>query len=94
MALANVAAERYEEAIQWAQQSLHQRPDWPIACLVLAGSYAQLEQTDEAQAAVGDLLRLNPGFSIAGVRLLLSASDKPFVERVLDSLRKAGLPEE
>jgi adenylate cyclase len=93
MALANVVAERYEEAIQWAQQSLQRRPDWPITYLVLAGSYAGLERMDEAQAAVRELLRLNPDFSLAGVRLFLSAADPTFVERAAESLRKAGLKE-
>ena len=58
--------ERYEEAIRWAQQSLQRRPDWPITYLVLAASYAQLDRIDEAQAAVQELLRLNPDFSLAG----------------------------
>jgi TolB-like protein/class 3 adenylate cyclase/tetratricopeptide (TPR) repeat protein len=93
MALAHVAAERYEDAIQWAERSLQWRPDWPITHLVLAGSYAQLEQMDEARAAAQELLRLNPDFSLAGVRIFLAAADPAFIDRTMESLRKAGLKE-
>jgi hypothetical protein len=60
---------------------------------VLAGCYADLDRLDEARGAVGELMRLNPDFSLAGVRLLISGADPAFAELVIDSLRKAGLRE-
>ena len=38
-------------------------------------------------------LALNPNFSLAGVKLLLSATDPALAKRSIDALRKAGLPE-
>jgi adenylate cyclase len=93
MALAHVCAERYEEAVEWAQRSLQRKPDWPVAHLVLAGAYAQLDRLDEARAALEAALKLNPQYSLSGLRLALSAADPPLLERVIGALSKAGLKE-
>jgi hypothetical protein len=39
------------------------------------------------------MLRLNPGFSLAAVRLILSHVEPGFMNRLSDALRKVGLPE-
>jgi adenylate cyclase len=93
MALAHVAAGRLEEAIEWAQRTLQQRPDWPIPYLVLAGSFVQIDRDSQARTAVQELLQLSPDFSLSGLELFLSAADPPLVERMIAALRKAGLPE-
>jgi TolB-like protein len=93
MALAHTAAGRYDEAVQWAQRALQTRPDWPIPHLVLAGSYAQLERSAEAQAAVEELSRLSPAFSLSELKIFLSAAAPEYVERASKSLGMAGLKE-
>jgi adenylate cyclase len=93
MALAHGVARRYEEAIDWAQRSAQRTPHWVIAQLVLAGSYAAADRMGEARAAVRELRRLNPNFSLARLKGFLSSADPVFVERSLDALRKAGLKE-
>ena len=92
-AIAHVCAKRYEEAVEWAQRSLQRKPDWPIAHLVLAASYTQLSRLDDAHSALEAALKLNPQFSLSGLRLVLSAPDRPLLERIIDLLRKAGLKE-
>jgi adenylate cyclase len=93
MALAHDAAERYEDSVRWAQQSIQREPSHPLPYLVLASSYVSLKRLDQARAAVQQLLRLNPAFSLAGLRLILSGADSVFSERAVGSLREAGLKE-
>jgi adenylate cyclase len=93
LAVAHFAAERYEEAVAWAQRSLQARGDFSLALATLAASLAHLGRTEKARAAAEELLRLIPEFSLPGLRLFLSAADPVFLERYIDGLRKAGLPE-
>jgi adenylate cyclase len=93
MGLAQFAAERYEEAVVWAQRSLQSRLDYPQTHRLLAVSYAHLDRLDEARAAFEGSVRLQPGFSLAVLKLTLAAADPDFVERYSDGLRKAGLKE-
>jgi tetratricopeptide (TPR) repeat protein len=81
---------RFEEAAH----ALKQTPlptSWSHARL--AACYAQLERTEEAQAAVAEVLRLQPDFSTAEYMrksvLLERAEDR---ELLLEGLLKAGLP--
>jgi adenylate cyclase len=93
MALAHMAAERYEEAIEWAQRSLQRRSLGPTY-RVLAASCAHLGRMAEARAAIDELLRREPDFSLAAWNDTRPAMDPDFLDRWLDGLRKAGLPEE
>jgi tetratricopeptide (TPR) repeat protein len=93
MSLAHIAAEQYEEAIQWGKQSLQVNSRFPLSMLVLAGSYAMLDRLTEARATIEELLRLNPGFSLTGVEAIMSGWNPVLAGRCTDALRKAGLPE-
>jgi adenylate cyclase len=93
LAQAHFGAGRYEDAVDWAQRSLQQRPDYDHAYRTLAASHAHLGQLDEARAALREAVRIVPEFSLAGIKLHWSGSDPYFVDRYLDGLRKAGLKE-
>jgi adenylate cyclase len=93
MALAHMAAERYEEAIAWAQRSLQRRSLGPTY-RVMAASCAHLGRMAEARAAIDELLRREPDFSLAAWKDTRPAMDSDLLGRWLDGLRKAGLPEE
>jgi len=95
IAQAHFAAGRYREAIDWAKRSLQLRPEEEYASRVLAAAYAQLGFIDQAQAALDDWLGFHPGLSIAYVRQTYWGTVNPeYLKRILDGLRKAGLPEE
>jgi TolB-like protein/Flp pilus assembly protein TadD len=93
MAMAHVAAGRYEDAVDWARRLRRRKPDFPLTYLILAGSYVWLERIDEARSALEEALRLNPGYSLSGIRVALAGASVDFRERTIDALRKAGLPE-
>jgi adenylate cyclase len=93
VASAHFAAKRYDVAVDWARRSIESGPDNPIAHAILAASLAHLNRLDESRAALDGATSLQPGFSIAGVRLMLGTADPDYLERYLDGLRKAGLKE-
>ena len=86
-------AERFAEAVDAAQRSLQRKPDEHNTHALLAISYAHLGRIDEARSAFREVLRLQPDYSLAGVRQIFAAADDDFVELVIDGLRKAGLEE-
>jgi adenylate cyclase len=91
LALAYAAAERDEEALEWSMRCLQRNPNWYLAHGLLAASYAHLGRLDESRAAGEELLRLQPRFSLASVRLLLSTAPPAVVERLIEGGRRAGL---
>jgi len=50
-------------------------------------------QLEEARAEAGEVLRINPGFTIERYKRLVLDKDPKDVQHRLDGLRKAGLPE-
>jgi adenylate cyclase len=95
MALAHFAAQRYEEAVEWAKRSSRENPDDAYAHRTLAASYAQLGRFDDARQALAEQLRREREISITKV---MSEPWNPYAapefrERYIEGLRKAGMPE-
>lgn len=84
---AHFMAERYEEAIQFAQRSLDLKSDQPGAWRIIAAGSALLGKLDEARRAVGQMIRLAPDLTEERLRVFLRDSD---VERYVKGLRLAG----
>jgi adenylate cyclase len=82
--------ERYEEAKAELKRALTRSPDHYGIHLMLAIIYSETGQEEEARAHVGEALRVNPQLSLEDLRQRLPAA---LPERVIDALRKAGLPE-
>jgi adenylate cyclase len=88
---------QYELAIEWCRKSIATKPFW-IAYADLAASYAWMGQQSEAQAAVTELRRMRPDYTVA--RWLEDGNgwseNSVFLtefQRIAEGLRKAGLPE-
>jgi adenylate cyclase len=93
MSIAHFAAERYGEAAAWAQRSIRGGTTDAAAYRYIAASYAHLGRVEEARRALREMFPLDPKFSLASDRVILSTADPAFVERLFDGLRKAGLKE-
>ena len=61
--------------------------------LLLAGSYAQIGQLDDAKIPAANALEENPDFSLRQWSENLSFENPADLEHYIDGLRKAGLPE-
>jgi hypothetical protein len=59
----------------------------------LAATHAQLGQLDEARAAVAEVLRLRPGYTIGAQRRIAPFRHARDDKHFFDAMRKAGLPE-
>jgi TolB-like protein len=92
---AEIVAGRYEEALLWAKKITESNPEFPTGWRHLTAVYAQLGRLDEARAMLAQFQRLAPGVSIALTRERMPAvpQSQDGLERFIDGLRKAGLPE-
>jgi len=86
-------AGRYEEAIAASKKALHINPDDITTFRNLAAIYATLGKEEEARAAAEEVLRLDPSFSIEREFKNMPWKDREGMERYMDALRKAGLPD-
>ena len=93
MGWASLAAERYEEAGEFAKQAIEYNPEFADNYSVLAASYGQLGQRDESRAALDQLLRRLPGLTASDARLTRPFKREIDKDRFLEGLVKAGLPE-
>lgn len=91
--IAAFVAERYEEQVEWARRITETTPDHPVGWRFLAAGYAELDQIEEAQAALHQYLGLVPHHTIKIVRDTVATNSPDLVERLLNGLRIAGLPE-
>jgi tetratricopeptide (TPR) repeat protein len=95
MAMAHFAAERYEQAANWAQRALEdEASSYSLAfChLLRASSNAYLDRLDEARQSLEAALFLWPDVAIKwDLSSIFVAGDPALRDRYLDGLRKAGM---
>ncbi len=91
--VAAFVARRQEELVEWAKRITQTVPDHPIGGRFLAIGYAELDRIEEARAALNRYLQLVPHETIERVRATSSPPRAEDRERMIDALRKAGLPE-
>ncbi|HYC12986.1 MAG TPA: tetratricopeptide repeat protein, partial [Stellaceae bacterium] len=83
----------YDEAVKFGRQALREMPRNVVAHRVVAASLALLGRTDEAAGAMRALLAVVPNFTMSHMRRFISYHDAEFVQRYLQGLSEAGLPE-
>ncbi|MBK5101342.1 MAG: tetratricopeptide repeat protein, partial [Desulfobacteraceae bacterium] len=88
---AHFVAGRYAEAVEWAKKVIQEKPEVPSGHRLLAASYGQLGQTEEAAAALEGALRLAPGLSVEFVRNTIHFSIREHSDLYIEGLHKAGL---
>ena len=86
----------WDQAIQWCEKSIASNPALPWPYLGLAGAYGWLGRADEASAALAELQKRLPGYTVEKYLAPYRNANpklKSQIERFAEGLRKAGLPE-
>ena len=96
LAVADFMREGYDEVIRWARMGLQHNTNLPNTHRYLTASLALKGDLEAAHLAFVELDRVQPGVTIAATRdrtghAFKHAAD---LDRYLDGLRKAGMPEE
>jgi tetratricopeptide (TPR) repeat protein len=90
---------RYEDALTVYKQLLDRsrKGEFPIlrAHIYMAEVYIELGREEEARTHTAEVLKLNPKFSLERARKIgiHGYKDPAHLERRLNALRKAGIPE-
>jgi adenylate cyclase len=82
---------QYEEAISICKEGLKRNPDDMFTHMVLAVSYIETGNVEEAHTSATEVLRINPKISLDWLAKMLPWKNKDQVARWIDDLRKAGL---
>ncbi|MEE9265644.1 MAG: adenylate/guanylate cyclase domain-containing protein [Gammaproteobacteria bacterium] len=90
---AHFVAGRYDEAVAWAEKSVRARPSVPGPLRLLTTSLAHLGRTDEAREVFKRVLEITPHVSATGIRSAIHFGKSEDLQRYVDGMCKAGLPE-
>jgi adenylate cyclase len=96
LAFAHIAAGRYEEAMEWADQSLRELPRYRASMYVKVALCAHLGRLEEARDWLCRLREILPGLTIAWYKARFATGwlAPQIADFYVEGLRKAGLPEE
>ncbi len=86
--------ERYDEAIDIDLMRLERSPQNVFSNFRLAVVYEEIDRHADACTQVAELLRKNPDASLRQIRVSEPYQDERELERFLDALRRAGMPDE
>ncbi|HEY0524248.1 MAG TPA: winged helix-turn-helix domain-containing tetratricopeptide repeat protein [Stellaceae bacterium] len=93
MAVAHLFAGRFDAASSWAEKSFRHLPSFLMAVSIIAASHALASRPDEAQRAMSQLRRLDPGLRISNLADWLPIRRPEDLATFADGLRRAGLRE-
>jgi tetratricopeptide (TPR) repeat protein len=86
----------YEEALGLYRRAKELNPNYPTGRFNMAAALVELGRLDEARAEVQAGIALNPGFTIRRYRAGAQSDNPVFLkgrERIIENMRKAGVPE-
>jgi adenylate cyclase len=89
---------QWEKAIEWCQRSIATEAGFWFPYADLAAANAWLGHEAEAKSAIAGLLKVYPGVTVQSyadiaARLTYNPTFADQIQRILEGLRKAGLPE-
>ena len=93
MALAHLLQGRYGEASTYASRALVRQPTWTVAMRASAAADALAGNLDEARTTVTRMRHLDPAMRLSSLRNDLPYRRPQDVDRLIEGLRLAGLPE-
>jgi tetratricopeptide (TPR) repeat protein len=93
---AHLSLDRNDDAAVWLSRSIEANRNYPLTHFFLATALANLGRPDEARSALQAGLALQPDFTVSRYRMGAYSDNPTFLvrrERVMDAMRKAGIPE-
>jgi TolB-like protein/tetratricopeptide (TPR) repeat protein len=93
IAFAHFFADRYDEAVTWAQDALRDQPNYAGTLRIVAATHALAGRIKEAQEAMMRLRQLDPGLRVSNLGDRLPSMRPEDFTRYAKGLRKPGLPE-
>jgi adenylate cyclase len=84
---------QYEKAIEILNHSLKIDPEALTPYITLASCYIELNQFENARKAAKKVLEIEPHFSLEYHQITFPVKDQALLNKHIDALRKAGLPE-
>jgi adenylate cyclase len=83
----------YREAAAAFEDVIQRNPEAIAGHLMLAATYALLGRIDDAQWSAAEILTLQPGFTLREARARTPYRNPRDLDRYIDALAKAGLPQ-
>jgi TolB-like protein len=93
IAFAHVFAERFEEAVRYADRALSERPKCHPSLRAAATSNALAGRIEQARTAVARLREIDPGLRVSGLKNLTPLQRPQDARKYAEGMRLAGLPE-
>jgi adenylate cyclase len=93
LAFVAIAGAEYGEAVNWSTKALLSVPNWPPGLWTAAVSNSLAGNVTEAKDYVRQLREVAPNSSIGHYRRILPFREPVLLNRVIEGLRLAGLPE-
>jgi adenylate cyclase len=84
---------QHEKAIALCKKAIERNPDQMFAYMALAATYSELGRAEEASASAAEALRIKPKLNLEWFEKMLPWKNKADVDRIVDALRKAGIPD-
>jgi adenylate cyclase len=81
----------FDEAVEQSKKAIERDPKSQFPYLILASACILAGREAEARAAVAEVLKINPKFSLEEYAMRIPIRDKSFIDLTIDALRKAGL---
>ena len=93
MAYAYLLLGRYDEALNWAAKALSHQPGWAVAIRASIAANVLAGNIEEARRVMVSMRQHDPGEGVSKLRGYLPYHRPEDIERIVEALRLAGLPE-
>ena len=93
LAAAHLYVGQNETAVEWGRRAVQKNASW-TGRVPYTSALGHLGREDEARAACSDLRRNEPDITVEFVQQRVLMPHQPYMDHLLEGLRKAGLPDE